>query len=269
MLTKSAFALALLASASLMVPAASAQDFSFSPLASCSRALESDAGVAAFWAFGYLANRNGRPRPVSPQMVESFLDDFTPACEAGPDRAFVEVLDELIAGLEGGDDAASGEENTASDAAAGAGPEKGEASQAASRIIQAIQAPDANLNEILMQLRPTPEDVRTVFPEPMASNLIEQYERLFGEMLMSEEFPPPPYEVSASFSTTRQLGGDPLLDNISGGFKDVLNKFLIDAPFGSLDIAFPQVNDSMGLHGLIYVNGRWTLMMRPWRGLPD
>ncbi|MCF6327937.1 MAG: hypothetical protein L3J21_11690 [Devosiaceae bacterium] len=235
---------------------AKAQEVSFDPNAPCSQVLQENSSAAALWAFGYLANKIQRARSVDDKMVVSFLDDYEPACNSSPDESFVAVLDQLLGGIPAASNSSQTQEQT------------GE-TELAPQLLAALRAPDADLAQILLSLKPQPEDIRAVFPESMVANLIEMYEGLFGERLAGENFPPPPYDVSATFTTTEQLVNDALLDELPGGFKRVLDKFQINAPFGLVKVGFPSVDDSLPLSGLIFVNDRWVLMMRPWRGLQE
>ncbi len=236
------------------------QEVSFDPNAPCLEVLQENSNAAALWAFGYLANKIQRSRSVDDKMVASFLGDYEPACNSSPDASFVVVLDQLLGGIPAASNSSETQEQVSQQ-------KQSDEVELAPQLLAALRAPDADLTQILLDLKPQPEDVRAVFPEPMALKLIEMYDGLFGEKLANEEFPPAPYDVSANFTTTEQLVNDALLDELPGGFKNVLDKFQINAPFGSVKVGFPSVDDGMTLSGLIFVNDRWVLMMRPWRGL--
>jgi len=266
MLKKLTFAITIAVVSLSMNTTSYAKSVEFEPEGSCSEVLAGDTYFAALWAFGYVANKIGKARPVDQAMVDDFLADYIDACDKTPDESFVSVLDALLVGL------------LPSAAVSDKGPATGVEIQPASaeqqmqissaeEIMEKMRAPDADLASILVSLKPTPEDIRTIFPEEMSVKLIEMYEDLFGSRLANESFPPPPYEVSGKFTTTFGLANDPLLGEISGGFGEVLDKFLIDTGFGSIIVTFPEVDDNMKLHGMVYVNDRWVLMMRPWRGL--
>jgi len=190
------------------------------------------------------------------------FNDYEPACNSSPDESFVAVLDQLLGGIPAASNSSQTQEQ-------GGKQDQTDETELAPQLLAALRAPDADLAQILLSLKPEPEDIRAVFPESMAINLIEMYEGLFGERLAGENFPPPPYDVSATFTTTEQLVNDAMLDELPGGFERVLDKFQIIAPFGLVKVGFPSVDDSLPLSGLIFVNDRWVLMMRPWRGLQE
>jgi len=267
MLKKLTFAITIaVASLSLNTPSYAAS-VSFNPEGTCTEVMGGDTYFASLWAFGYVANKIGKARSVDQAMVDDFLADYIDACDRTPQESFVSVLDSLLDGLLPSDKEVS---NKTPDADVDIEPATAEQQMqvsSAEEIMEKIRAPDADLVSILVSLQPTPEEVREIFPESMAVKLIEMYDDLFGTSLANESFPPPPYEVSGKFTTTFGLATDPLLGEISGGFGEVLDQFLIDTGFGSIIVTFPEVDDNMKLPGMVYVNERWVLMMRPWRGL--
>ena len=237
------------------------QAFHFDPDAACSDVLDGDAAFAAVWALGYFARLSDRPRAISSSMTEDFLKDFANVCRQTPNDSYINVLKRLFAEvvpvLQVPRNADSGD---GASVALYEGP--------AAEIVNAILQPDADLKAVLISLKPADEDVKALFPKPMAAKLIGLYEKLFGSQLTNEDFPPPPYDVNVNFSTTFGLADDPImLRQISNGFKDVLDKFQLDAPFGTFEILFPEAEDSMRLDGLIRINGHWVLMPRPYRAL--
>ncbi len=239
-----------------------AQEVSFDPNASCLQVMEESPNGAAIWAFGYLASKIQNARAIEELMIESFLRDFEAACKTSPDQSFFAIVRQLLADVP--DVAAS---SRSKNIVVAPQERTGETQEMAQQVLAALRAPDADLARILSGLKPAPEDVRALFPEAMAVKLIEMYDRLFGERLADESFPPPPYDVSVRFTSTGKLANDPVLAELPGGFKNVLDKFLIDVPFGLLVVGFPSIDDRMSLSGLVFVNDRWVLMMRPWRGL--
>ena len=251
--------LAALLAFAAMPQAASGQSLNveFNPDDACADVLKENDAAAAVWALGYFANVTQRPRAISVRMVEGFLADYEAGCTETPTESFVSVLDRLIGKVVPAS-ATSGETS------ANAAPYQGQAAE----VVNAILQPDADLKSVLISLKPTDEDVRAMFPEPMATKLIGLYETTFGKRLSSEDFPPPPYRVNIGFSTTFGLADDPaMLRQISEGFKDVLDKFQQDVPFGRFEIIFSDTGDSMRLDGLMKINGHWVLMLRPYRAL--
>lgn len=267
MLKKLTFAISIaVVSLSLNTPSYAAS-VEFNPEGTCSEVMAGDSYFAALWSFGYVANKIGKARSVDQAMVDDFLADYIDACDKTPQESFVSVLDALLVGLLPSDKAGSAEVSDAGVDTQPATAEQQMQNSAAEELMEKMRAPDADLVSILLTLQPTPEEVRTIYPEEMSVKLLEMYDDLFGNRLANESFPPPPYEVSGKFTTTFGLAADPLLEDISNGFGKVLDQFLIDTGFGSIIVTFPEADDNMKLHGMVYVNDRWVLMMRPWRGL--
>jgi len=128
--------------------------------------------------------------------------------------------------------------------------------------------PGADHAALTVALKPTPEDVRAVYAEPLASRLIENYDALYqpGTAIRPK---PEQTELLTFFSTTAALqSGDPMLAEFPGGYKKVLSHFVSDVPI--VRFKFVKAGERIGIaaDGLIYVNERWVFMPKPWRSLP-
>lgn len=250
--------LALAASAmalSIVHPSFSAE-LDFNPEESCTLVLKQQKQTAGIWAFGYLAGLTQQTRNLNDDQIEALISDLSEICLRSPDASYVSVVEQLFEV----ENDADGSETATQMILDSADPQS---------LLDKFADDSRPLDEVIISLRPTPEDVRAVFPEPMASNLLEMYEELFEETLAEEEMPSRYVLSSSTFTTTMGLADHPVLDEISGGFKEVLNEFLIDVPWGTITLDFPTIDDNVELHGMTFVNGRWVLMMRPWRGLSD
>jgi len=58
-----------------------------------------------------------------------------------------------------------------------------------------------------------------------------------------------------------------VLREFPGGYKQVRDRFLVDVPIARFK--FVKSGESLGMayDGLIFVNGRWVFMPKPWQGL--
>jgi hypothetical protein len=71
------------------------------------------------------------------------------------------------------------------------------------------------------------------------------------------------------FATTRELfDRKPVLGEFPGGYKDVLQYFKIDVPIVRFKFVKPGETLGYAFDGLIYLNGRWVIMPKPWRAIP-
>jgi len=128
--------------------------------------------------------------------------------------------------------------------------------------------PEADHAALTAALKPSPEDIRAVYAEPLASQLIENYEALYQPGIAIQP-KAEQKELITFFSTTAALqSGDPMLDEFPGGYKKLLPHFVSDVPIARFK--FVRTGETLGLafDGLTYVNGRWVFMPKPWRSLP-
>lgn len=255
MLKKLLFVLTISAASALGVHAISAQENYIDPEANCKTVLAGDTDAAAIWAFGYLANQIDNPRSVNPDMIEDFLGDYREACDGSPQDSFVAVLNRLINGpdpdRQDTDDAIIEEFVPA----------------VGMSLIEMFDHADLDLVTVLRALAPSPKEVHAVFPTELALSLVERYEEAFGPELDQAGFPQGQPVVTSTFTTTFELKNHPLLDELRGGYKDIVNLYLVDVPFAQIVLTYPEIEDHVNLAGLIYINNRWTIMPRPWRGL--
>lgn len=126
---------------------------------------------------------------------------------------------------------------------------------------------DADHAALTAALKPTAEDIRAVYAAPLADTLVAMYEELFAPGAAIE--PSPEHsELLTVFTTTAKLkAGDAALDDFPGGYRKLLPHMVGDVPIGRFK--FVEAGETLGLafDGLIYVNDRWVLMPKPWRGL--
>jgi hypothetical protein len=186
----------------------------------------------------------GENRAVTAASVADLAAEMTTACEGAPDSSFSDLV----------------ENHFNPPAMAPTSPEP-------QALLDIFGSANSDIREILLALQPTEEDIRALFAEPLASEMDEMYEELFGRRLSGENFPSPFLIGDSAFSTTKSLADEGMLDDLPGGFAKVVDLYLQDVPFGTIRIIFPSVSDDMKLEGFVYVNGHWVLMMSPWRAL--
>lgn len=221
-----------------------AQSNAFDPNAPCASVLAKSSHDAALWAFGYLSHLEGENRSVTTVSVADLAAEMTTACDGVSDTVFSDLV----------------ENHFNPPAMAPTSPEP-------QALLDIFGSANSDIREILLALQPTKEDIRALFAEPVASEMVEMYDELFGRRLSGENFPSPFLVGDSAFSTTKSLAEEGMLDDLPGGFKDVIDLYLEDVPFGAIRIIFPSVSDDMKLEGFVYVNGHWVLMMSPWRAL--
>jgi hypothetical protein len=240
------FALALTAG-----PPAEAARSEFNPSLPCSEVLVYedviDKVLVGAWASGYLASAEGRLRVMRPAELGKILGLLQKRCEANPELRF----STLVRGI----------------AQQAAAQPRSDASVSGRQLLRSFFYDGADHVAITASLKPRPEDIRAVYGEPLASKLIAMYGELYGPGTVIG--PKPDHEdLITIFTTTGKLrSGDAVLDRFPGGYKKVLKYFVADVPIGRFK--FVRAGESRGLafDGLIFVNGRWVLMPKPWRAL--
>lgn len=243
---------AVLALALALTPvAAFAQDRGFDPRQPCgqilSRAGDMDRMMIAAWTFGYLAANTRDTRPVDRQNNDTLLGNLERACAENQGQSLLELVG-------------------ASRKAPSTAP--GSAAQARALLMK-FYAPGADHRALTQALLPTEEDIRTVYADPLASALVQSYGQAFTADVA---FAPKPdhNDVVMVHTTTRALAeGKAVLREFPGGYKDVVKYFKTDVPI--VRFKFVTKGETLGLafDGLVFVNGRWVIMPKPWRSLPQ
>ena len=233
-------------------PAWSQQAPQLDPLAPCEVALQPDNGLPAwavgFWAFGFLDAGSGEAHTVTPERLDTMLGILRNECTKDPSMRLYDLARVLV----------QGQQN-----------QEPPIAQAGRDLLMRFFNPNEDLAALTMSLKPTPEDVRFVYAEPLASNLIQAYEGLFAPGTVIG--PKPNHsQLLTTFATTGALkAGDPVLRDFPGGYREVLSYIVNDVPIARFK--FVEKGETLGLafDGLIYVNDHWVLMPKPWRGLSE
>ena len=106
-----------------------------------------------------------------------------------------------------------------------------------------------------------------VYAEPLASKLVAMYAQTFAPGVQIG--PKPDQNALLIYHTTTAAlkSGDEMLSKFPGGYNDVLQYFIGNQPI--VRFKFVTAGEELGLafDGLVYVNGHWALMPKPWRAL--
>jgi hypothetical protein len=226
----------------------------FDPSTSCSEVLSGESGIpevaVGFWAFGFLAAANDRPETITPELIGTMLDILRERCAAAPTASLAQIAREMAA------------------AEAEASPgQTGDVAADGREFLLRFLDDGEDRQAMTLALKPTPEDVRTVYAEPLASRLIDAYDGLFvaGAVIQPK---PGQTELLSVFTTTGALKrGDPVLAEFPGGYKDVLDYIVGDVPIARFKFVEPGEDLGLAFDGLVHVNGRWVFMPKPWNGL--
>jgi len=248
--------LSLFISFAMPIPALSEDINGFDPSRSCVEVLSNTGGTTdqfmiASWVFGYLAAQDDTLRPVSIDNNKVVLQNLTKACI---DSGGASLID-LVAGDKGRAKPAKG---------ADAGSEA-----AARALLSQFLDPGSDRYALTQAILPRPEDIRAVYGEPLASNMIATYEKhLTANVAIS------PKEGQTQLlmwyaSTDGLKRGSEMLREFPGGYGDVRGYFQGDHPIVRFKFVSPGEKLGMAYDGLIHVNGRWVWMPKPWRSLDN
>ncbi len=134
-------------------------------------------------------------------------------------------------------------------------------------LLQKFFDPNADRAALTMALKPTPEDIRTVYAEPLASDLIAMYDDMFKPGVAIG--PKPEHsEIYSVETTTLKLRNRPAIrKKFPGGYEDVIP--YLQGNNVIIRFKFVRAGETTGLafDGLIFVNGHWVLMPKPWRAV--
>jgi hypothetical protein len=233
-----------------------AQNVGFDPRGNCGQVLgnatEADQVMIAAWTFGYIAAATENVRPVDPANNATLMGNLAKVCQANPNASLLALVE------------ASSKPAVPTPAKAAPGSE-----EEARQLVEAFLKPGADLRALTQALIPTETDVRAVFADPLATGLWASYQEQMGPGLA---FGPKQGQTSSLlvYTTTRALfEQQPVLDEFPGGYKEVLQYFKIDVPIARFKFVEPGETLGLAFAGLTYVNGRWVIMPKPWRSLPN
>ena len=216
-----------------------------------------DKVMVGIWAAGYIAGKSGTVSPMGAASNERLLDRLNLACAQSPGTSLVDI----VVGTMEMADALKDMNN--SDFTPGS-PEDGR------RFIEQFMSPDVDKAALTETLFPTPEEVRMVFAEPVASRLIQWYDEIMYPGNIAIEPKPEQTQIISFFTTINDLKEFPSVrDEFPGGYEGILDYFKTDAPIGAFKFVREGLSYGTSISGLIFINDHWVIMPKPWRGLEE
>mgnify|MGYP000716469315 CR=1 FL=1 len=232
--------------------AARAEMSGFDPAQPCGPMLraasDTDKLMMAAWAQGCLSGNGQGAAAVTIPSVNRILQGMFDDCIADESLSLVALAERQA----GGGAAAQG---------------TGGSKAAAEALLMQFLQPGADLPALTAALAPTSDDISAVYAEPLAGKLTASYAQMFTPGV---QIGPKPDQdtLLIYYGTTGQLkSGMPIASQFPGGYGDVAPYFIGDQPI--VRFKFVTEGEELGLafDGLIYVNGRWVFMPKPWRAL--
>lgn len=221
----------------------------FDPRQPCGRILRDatdvDKLMVAAWAFGYLGASSGNLRPVDMANNRVILRNLFDACSKDTERPLAALLQTHNPG----------------------GPTEPGSEENARILLSKFLEPEADLAALTAELKPAETDIRAVYAAPLADRLIPDYDRMFAPGVAIGPKPGQNALITSRGTTASLKRGDAVLRDFPGGYKEVLGYFIGDHPI--VRFKFVKQGETMGMafDGLIFVNGHWVLMPKPWRSL--
>jgi hypothetical protein len=116
----------------------------------------------------------------------------------------------------------------------------------------------------MVKLWPTSPDYRSVYNEPLASKLEEAHRRLWeGGVAIGGQ--PDQTELLVVFARTDDLiDRKPVANEFPGGYGRVIGEMKRGIPIVRFKFVKPGSSLGMAFDGLVYVNGHWVLIPKPW-----
>ena len=136
-------------------------------------------------------------------------------------------------------------------------------------MLEEFLKPGNDLRTLTRAVLPKPEQIRKVYAEPLASKMIAMYSAaLTPDVVIAPK--QGQTELLMVYTTTKALrDGAPVLGKFPGGYKEVTRYFAIDVPIVRFKFVRPGETLGMAYDGMVFVDGRWMWMPKPWRALDN
>jgi hypothetical protein len=248
------FACVLMAGAFLP---AQAQDNQFDPKARCSDMLDRDGAFVsvtmAAWLQSYVAAKSGTSEPIAPKDINRLLRKIENACAGFPNMSLIRMAEIM------------------SQTGAAERPQKPEPGSEAEarRLLREFMKPISSRYELTQALRPTRLNIAGIFTSEQDEAFFRYTERLFDN---ADGIGPKPGQTKllTFYTTTDRLKYDAKTRaEFPGGYSRVVQYLNDQIPVVRFKFVEPGKTTGMAFDGLFYVQGRWVLVPKPWRALPN
>lgn len=255
------FGLALAGMTGLSASGILAQPAGFDPNGNCWEQLSGTSGMnqlmIASWALGYRAGsgKSGAADAVDFGAAQTMVKDLAVTCQTNRSATLLQAVGGAQAVPAGGSD---DQPDTAGDVGTEA---------SARALLSAFLDPAADRVALTAALAPTDTDIRMVYKPPLSDALIAAYRKLFrpGVKIGPKHGQT---DLLVVWTTTDHLiAGDPVLGQFPGGYRKVLGLMNPGVPIVRFKFVRPGETLGMAFDGLVFVNGHWVLMPKPWRAL--
>ncbi len=227
----------------------------FDPFAPCATSLaQADTPLRpmiAGWVLGYMEAGLEARSTFALDEGEQVLGSLQNLCQSYPERSLAEIVLAIVT-LEKADQTAAAEPGSEEDARA---------------LLSRFLDPATDRVALTASLLPSPEDIRAVYDEPLASGLIAAYE---GRLVPGVEIGPGEGQstlLTWAASTGELRAGGDAMRYFPMGYRDVAQYMKPGLTMLRFKFVRPGESSGMAYDGLVWVNGRWVWIPKPWRGL--
>ena len=226
------------------------------PDQNCRALLTSDDNLTdvliAAWTLGYLSSAKDASYSVDSGNIQTALDILMERCAATPEASMIALLREDTS-EQAGAEVASNEPGSEQDARA---------------LLSRFLSADTDRADLTMSLRPTEEDIRSVYEDELAERLIQSYEGLFRPGVAIGPNGGQTELLTWHARTDALIAGKDILQEFPGGYKEVVPFMKPGHTIVRFKFVEPGETLGMAFDGLIYTGERWVFMPKPWRSLP-
>jgi hypothetical protein len=136
-------------------------------------------------------------------------------------------------------------------------------------IVAKFLEPNANHAALTLALRPSEDDIRKTFKEPLSSVLIKAYAGAFALASQDPIRPDPGQDdVGIVMTTIGRLKADgAVAAGFAPDYDQLRDQFATDAPIATFTFRKRGRNNGKTIDALIYIDGRWVIMPKPYRAL--
>ena len=207
--------------------------------------------MVASWAFGFLSADPTKVRKVSIDNIVLLLANLEDICGRDPQKTLLQVVRET-----------AGVTSTAKPS----GPAAGSKAEARALLMKFYE-PGADFVALTAALLPEASDVYAVYIDPLGANMAASYA---ANLKPGISFKPKPEHTDIYMfyaNTSNLIAGTMDLGEFPGGYKKVTRYMKPGIPI--VRFKFVKKGETIGLafDGMVYVDGRWKLLPKPYRAL--
>ncbi|HEX7997220.1 MAG TPA: hypothetical protein VF528_02290 [Pyrinomonadaceae bacterium] len=133
-------------------------------------------------------------------------------------------------------------------------------------LVMQFTQPNADYAALTRQLKPSKEDYKAIFAtEEMASKAETTYESVWSSPDAVIKPKPGQTQFNVSSVSTENIKQGVGMGDFPGGYKDAGDLFKPGLTLYKFEFKEPGAENGMAYDALVYVNGHWRFLPKPWR----